>query len=86
MGLDTVELVLEAEKQFGVAIPDERAAKTITVEQFAQLIFELRAETKSPLPYAAVLSTLRQIVARQFDIPIEHVTPAARFVQDLGLE
>ena len=38
MGLDTVELVLEAEKYFGVSVPDERAEKIETVEQFARLL------------------------------------------------
>jgi acyl carrier protein len=38
MGLDTVELVMEAEKLFDVSVPDELAAKTETVEQFAQLL------------------------------------------------
>ncbi len=48
MGLDTIELVLAAEKCFGVSVPDERAEKTITVEQFARLLFELQAQLAHP--------------------------------------
>ncbi len=34
MGLDSVEFVLEAEKRFGLDIPDEDAAANETVGQF----------------------------------------------------
>ena len=86
MGLDTVELVLEAEKYFGVLVPDERAEKIETVEQFARLLCELRGQTIVPLPYEAVLLQLQQIIASRFMIPIELIVPEARFVKDLGLD
>ncbi len=85
MGLDTIELVLTAEKHFGVSVPDERAEKTITVELFAQLLYELRTQTASPMPFEEVLLELRQLVSKQFKIPIEKVLPEAEFVKDLGL-
>ena len=86
MGLDTVELVLEAEKYFGVSVPDERAEKIETVEQFARLLCELRGQTIVPLPYEVVLLQLQQIIASRFMIPIELIVPEARFVKDLGLD
>ena len=86
MGLDTVELVLESEKYFGVSVPDKRAEKIETVEQFARLLCELRGQTPSPLPYDVVLLQLQQIVASRFMLPIEHVVPEAQFVKDLGLD
>lgn len=86
MGLDTVELILEAEKHFGVSVPDVQAEKTITVEQFARLLYELRGRTAAPLPYEVVLLELQQIIAKQFKIPIERIVPEARFVKDLGLD
>lgn len=70
MGLDTVELVMEAEKHFDVSVPDKLAAKAETVEQFARLLCELRAKTESPIPYDAVLLQLQQMVAKMFGIPI----------------
>jgi acyl carrier protein len=86
MGLDTVELILEAEKHFGVSVPDERAEKTETVEKFARLLCELSAQTETPLPYDDVLLQLQQMIAKMFKIPIERIVPEARFVQDLRLD
>lgn len=86
MGLDTVELVLFAEEHFDVLVPRERAEKTITIEQFALLLWELQANVHSALTYNQVLLELQQLVALKFKIPIELVIPTARFVQDLGLD
>ncbi len=85
MGLDAIELILEAEKHFGVSVPDERAEKSETVEKFARLLCELRTQTESPLPYDVVLLQLQQMIAKMFRIPIERVVPEAHFVKDLGL-
>ena len=85
MGLDAIELILEAEKHFGVSVPDERTEKTETVEKFARLLCELRAQAESPLPYDVVLLQLQQMIAKMFRIPIERVVPEAHFVKDLGL-
>ena len=85
MGLDTIELVLSAEQHFAVSVPDELAEKTITVEQFARLLYELRVQSGRPLAYEVVLLELRQLVAEQFGIPIERVLADAEFVKDLRL-
>ena len=85
MGLDTIELVLAAEKCFGVSVPDERAEKAITVEQFARLLFELQAQLAHSKSFEEVLLELRQLVSKQFKIPIEEILSEAEFVKDLGL-
>jgi hypothetical protein len=84
MGLDTIELVMAAEEHFGVSVPEERAEKTVTVEQFVHLLYELRANTETPLPYEDVLIQLQNLVSKKFRIPIEHIVPEARFIKDLG--
>ncbi len=86
MGLDTIELVMAAEKHFGVSVPEERAEKTVTVEQFARLLCELRANLAMPLPYEDVLVQLQKLIAKEFRIPIGKIVPEASFVKDLGLD
>ena len=86
MGLDTIELVLAAEKHFGVSIPDERAGNTETVDTLARLLCELRARTATPLSYEEALLQLRHMIAGLFGIPIERIVPESRFIQDLGLD
>jgi len=85
MGLDTVELVLEVEKHFDVSIPDERAEKTATVEALARLLYELLTHREIHLSYNEIIFQLQQIINRMFQIPIERITPEARFIDDLGL-
>ena len=41
MGLDTVEIVLWAEKEFSIAITDADAGEVSTVGDFSQLIYNL---------------------------------------------
>lgn len=86
MGLDTIELVMAAEKHFRVSVPEERAEKTVTVEQFANLLCELRANSAMPLPYEDVLAQLQKLISKEFRIPLEQIVPDARFVEDLGLD
>ena len=86
MGLDTVEFVLEAEKHFGVSISDEAAAKTETVGQFVQLIYDLRDKTSKPLAHDEVCRQVQSIIVEQFAIPVEKIVLTARFIEDLGLD
>lgn len=44
MGLDSVELVMECEDEFGIIISDEDASRTTTPRQLANLIVRLLSE------------------------------------------
>jgi acyl carrier protein len=41
MGLDTVELIMDFEREFKIAIPDAEAAKMATVREAAEGILKL---------------------------------------------
>ena len=86
MGLDTIDLILATEKHFKVSVPDARTEKTVTVERYALLLWELQSKSKSPLSYEQVLLQLRQIISTMFDLPIESVVPTANFIKDLRLD
>jgi acyl carrier protein len=86
MGLDTVELVMSAEKHFGITIPDELAAKVYTVEDFAKLLYELLFQAGKPMPYDEVLLQIRKLTSEHTGIPIVRIVPEASFTKDLGLD
>lgn len=86
MGLDTVELVMEAEQLFAVDVPDELAAKTETVGQFVKLIHELRMKADNPLAETEILFRLQRMISKKFAIPLERIVPEASFTKDLGLD
>jgi acyl carrier protein len=86
VGLDTVELIMKAEKLFGIKVPDDLAAKTETVGQFVNLIYELRLISDKPLSYDEILLQLRQMIFKNFALPMERIIPEASFTKDLGLD
>jgi acyl carrier protein len=46
MGLETVEIVIEAEKTFGISLPDQGCSKVRTVGEFRDLIVEVLGRKK----------------------------------------
>ena len=87
MGLDTVETVLWAEKNFGVEISDEAASYIRTVDEFCTCIHQrlvakngFHAKRKS-----RVFDEPRQYLVKQYGIKPEQVTPEAEFIKDLGM-
>jgi len=88
MGLDTVELLLEAEDVFGLSVPDEAAAAIETVGHFCRYIHERLAarDGSAAASEDAVFERLRDILERQFRIRRDAVHRASRVVKDLGLD
>jgi acyl carrier protein len=86
VGLDTVELVIEAEKLFDISIPDELAALTETVGQFVGLIYDLRVQIGKPVEKDEILLQLQHMISKSFAIPIERIVPEASFTKDLRLD
>ncbi len=81
MGLDTVEIVMEVEAAFGLRIPDEDAAKVVTVGDLARLVARLARSNEG-----AVFPQIREIVSKQLGIPLERIIPKAEFLRDLGAD
>lgn len=86
MSLDSVELVLEVEKEFDIVISDEDASKIITVGNFRDLIIRSLQEKGMNPNEGEVMQKLRAIVVEQIGAPPDQVTPEAEFVRDLGLD
>lgn len=87
MGLDSVEIILAVEEEFGLEIPDADAARMITVgDLHAFVVVELRRLGRPDPDADAVFARLRDIVCRQMGVKPEAVVPTARFVKDLGID
>ena len=83
MGLDTVELIMAIEDEFGVVFPDSDAAKLSRVGDIHCYVLRvLRERGESPDP-DAILERLRAVVVDQLGVRPEEVTPSADIVEDL---
>jgi len=87
MGLDSVEIILAAEEEFGLEIPDAEAARMITVGDLqAFIVVELRRLGHPVVDAEGVFGRLRAIICRQLGVKPDAVVPTARFVKDLGVD
>jgi acyl carrier protein len=87
VGLDTVELVFAIEAEFGVVIPDEKAAKLNTVgDMHAFLVSELARCVPTAVDDELIYVKLREVICHHTGVKPEEVVPSARFVQDLRLD
>ncbi len=93
MGLDTVELVLLAEKEFELQLPDDEVSLIATVGEFTQLIHQKLllkhglGKSQNPSPdIDEIYNTIKKLLMTQFAIPENKITPDARFVDDLRMD
>lgn len=86
MGLDSVELVLAVEKEFGLEFSDEEAQEMITVGGMFDLIIQGFREGGGVVDEADVWKRLREIVVEQLGVKPDEVRREAEFVRDLGVD
>jgi acyl carrier protein len=87
MGLDTVELVMAVEEEFGIQIPDAAAEKMFTVgDLHAFLISELRRLERHDSNGSRIFERLREIICHQLGVKPAVVVPEASFIKDLGAD
>lgn len=89
MGLDSVELVLATEAEFGITIDDRDAASLTTPGALADYVaahLGKPALQQAPPSRDEILRRVVALTALQLRIPIEQIHPASRFVEDLGMD
>jgi acyl carrier protein len=88
VGLDTVALILWAEKYFGIEIPDEDVTEILTVGQLCWCIAGRVAakDGTRALSYRVILEQVANRLVAEYDVPPELITERAQFVKDLGLD
>ncbi len=87
MGLDAVETILWAEKEFEIDISDSDAANIVTVGQFSIYIHNklLMKQGFKALSEKIVFERVKTFLVTQFDIKPEWITREVEFAADLGM-
>jgi acyl carrier protein len=87
MGLDTVELVMKVEKDFGIQIPDADAARLVSVGDLHRYVIDqLHRQSRFDGDAAQIYAQLRDLICTQLGVEPDDVIPSARFVDDLGAD
>lgn len=86
MGLDSVELVLAVEREFGIRVPDADAASVITVQDLADLVTRLRGRAANAVcPTAAAFYALRRAWVSAGIAERGEIRPDARAARLVGV-
>lgn len=86
MGLDTVEILMEVEEDFGISVPDSVASNCITVRDLQVVIIDLlvaKGRERWPELEQEVWMGLVTIVTEQMGMDTEAVRPESRWVGDI---
>ena len=89
MGLDTVQAILWAEKEFGIAITDAKAGEVSTVGDFSLLIYRLilaKHDLKNTTNEDIIYNKIKTMLIKQYLIKESQIGRNAKFVLDLRLE
>jgi acyl carrier protein len=83
MGMDTVELLWKIEKRYGIAIPNEEAAKMDTVQEICNTVMR---HLPKGTDYEKIYKEIREIVADHAGIEVQNIEPHHSITNDLGLD
>jgi len=88
MGLDTVELVMAAEEEFGLEIPNAEAQQMERVGDLFAFIVRTLQQRSAPaaVDEADIWRRLTDIIVEQLGVRPEQVTLSAHFIRDLGAD
>ena len=86
MGLETVEIVMEVERRFGISVPDEVASNCVTVADLQKVVVDLlvaKGGQRSSEFDAEVLRELIRISAEITGNDPATIRPESRWVGDV---
>jgi len=84
MGLDTVELIMAVEEEFGLEISDDEGAKMERVGDMLHFVLYKLRERGEVIEDEVIWSRLKTLIVEQLGVKPEHVVPTARFIPDLS--
>ena len=85
MGLETVELVMAFEEEFGISIPDSAATTMRTPRDVALFVSEERQRLLRPISESEIAQQIKEIVIQQLGIAEKDYGEHKRFIEDLGV-
>jgi hypothetical protein len=87
MSLDSVELLIRVEQHFDIAIPDDEAARIITVQDLADCAYaRVAANSLHPFDKGDVEKTIVEIVSDSSGIPVNEIKLEHQICYDLGID
>ena len=89
MGLDTVEIVLWAEKEFELQLPDEEVSQIYTVGEFSDYLHRKLRTKHGFKPCASnehIFNKIKAILIKDYAASEYKITTGAKFIDDLNLQ
>ncbi len=86
MGLDSVELIMAIEDEFGIDIPNESAPQLAVLGEMHDFIVRELRQRGTTLDDSMVWERLRNMVVEQLGVRPEEVTRSAHLFKDLGAD
>ena len=87
MGLDTVEVVINIEKKYKIEISDEDAASIATIGEIAAyIVVTTKLQNNDEYEFDDVVDYLKNMIHKDFDVPLEKIEINSHVVFDLGLD
>jgi acyl carrier protein len=86
MGLDSVEIVMEAERLFNIELPDEAVSEIYTFGAFVDCVYGTTLALGRKITRRETEETLKKMVADHLGIKPDVIKFESRFVDDLGMQ
>lgn len=87
MGLDTVELIINMEKHFDIAIPDQEAGQIYTVQDIVNCVYsKISARPEKTMDMKEIEETVIRIVSESSGIPAHEIRLSHSITDDLGMD
>lgn len=88
MGLDTVEFILWAEREFEIEIPDRDTETILTVGQFTNYVHQklFDVDSTKATSETEIFERIRNYFVAEFKIAPEKISRSSTFIKDLGLD
>ena len=86
MGLDTVELLMAVEEEFGIEIPESDASRLDVLSGWQACISEAIVRNGEVPVSSEVWERLKRVVISQLGVRPDEVFPEAHLIRDLGCD